>query len=137
MSSTANATDFDDALLATFGGNKKNQRKPVGVGKVGKGKGKGGKVRRVLKAANPDGIMANITKPGIRRLARRAGIKRIGKDSMGSPYDKVRDVMSDFLDRVLADVATYAQHAMRSTATAMDVVYALKANGQTLYGYGG
>jgi histone H3/H4 len=30
---------------------------------------------------------------------------------------------------------TYTEHAKRKTVTAMDVVYALKRQGRTLYGY--
>jgi hypothetical protein len=32
---------------------------------------------------------------------------------------------------------TYTEHARRKTVTAMDVVYALKRQGKTLYGFGG
>ena len=32
---------------------------------------------------------------------------------------------------------TYTEHAKRKTVTAMDVVYALKRQGRTLYGFGG
>ena len=32
---------------------------------------------------------------------------------------------------------TYTEYAKRKTVTAMDVVYALKRQGRTLYGFGG
>jgi len=35
------------------------------------------------------------------------------------------------------DSVTYTEHARRKTVTAMDVVYALKRQGKTLYGFGG
>ncbi|KAH1182762.1 hypothetical protein KIL84_004254 [Mauremys mutica] len=35
------------------------------------------------------------------------------------------------------DAVTYTEHAKRKTVTAMDVVYALKRQGRTLYGFGG
>ena len=35
------------------------------------------------------------------------------------------------------DAVTYTEHARRKTVTAMDVVYALKRQGKTLYGFGG
>jgi histone H4 len=75
-------------------------------GKGGKGLGKGGakRHRKVLR----DNIQG-ITKPAIRRLARRGGVKRIS----GLIYVETRGV------------------------TAMDVVYALKRQGRTLYGFGG
>ena len=37
----------------------------------------------------------------------------------------------------VADDVTYTEHARRKTVTAMDVVYALKRQGRTLYGFGG
>uniref|UniRef100_A0A0D3G8R6 Histone H4 n=1 Tax=Oryza barthii TaxID=65489 RepID=A0A0D3G8R6_9ORYZ len=38
---------------------------------------------------------------------------------------------------VIRDAVTYTEHARRKTVTAMDVVYALKRQGRTLYGFGG
>lgn len=73
-----------------------------------------------------------ITKPAIRRLARRGGVKRIS----GLIYDETRSVLKTFLDGVVRDAVTYTEHAKRKTVTAMDVVYALKRQGRTLYGYG-
>ncbi|KNB46070.1 histone H4 [Blastocystis sp. subtype 4] len=70
-----------------------------------------------------------ITKPAIRRLARRGGVKRIS----GLIYDETRSVLKTFLDGVVRDAVTYTEHAKRKTVTAMDVVYALKRQGKTLY----
>ena len=42
-----------------------------------------------------------------------------------------------FLERVLRDTITYTEIRRSKTATAMDVVYALKRQGRTLYGFGG
>jgi len=41
-----------------------------------------------------------------------------------------------FLEIVIRDAVTYTEHAKRKTVTSMDVVYALKHQGRTLYGYG-
>ncbi|PRP86027.1 small nuclear ribonucleoprotein G [Planoprotostelium fungivorum] len=41
-----------------------------------------------------------------------------------------------FLENVIRDAVTYTEHARRKTVTAMDVVYALKRQGRTLYGFG-
>ncbi|KAH9529252.1 Histone cluster 1, H1b [Dermatophagoides farinae] len=41
-----------------------------------------------------------------------------------------------FLENVIRDAVTYTEHAKRKTVTAMDVVYALKRQGRTLYGFG-
>jgi histone H4 len=73
-----------------------------------------------------------ITNGSVRRLARRGGVKRISYAS----HDSVREYVDDFLERVVRDSLTYAEHARRLTITAMDVVYALKKNGRVIYGYG-
>ncbi|WZY82513.1 hypothetical protein YC2023_028897 [Brassica napus] len=106
------------------------QRKMSGRGKGGKGLGKGGakRHRKVLR----DNIQG-ITKPAIRRLARRGGVKRIS----GLIYEETRGVLKIFLENVIRDAVTYTEHARRKTVTAMDVVYALKRQGRTLYGFGG
>ena len=118
-----------------------------GRGKGGKGLGKGGakRHRKVLR----DNIQVftavifviilstlmfqGITKPAIRRLARRGGVKRIS----GLIYEETRGVLKVFLENVIRDAVTYTEHAKRKTVTAMDVVYALKRQGRTLYGFGG
>ena len=69
----------------------------------------------------------------IRRLARRGGVKRIS----GLIYEETRGVLKVFLENVIRDAVTYTEHAKRKTVTAMDVVYALKRQGRTLYGFGG
>ena len=74
-----------------------------------------------------------ITKPAIRRLARRGGVKRIS----GLIYEETRGVLKVFLENVIRDSVTYTEHARRKTVTALDVVYALKRQGKTLYGFGG
>ncbi|XP_002738204.1 histone H4-like [Saccoglossus kowalevskii] len=102
------------------------------------GRGKGGKglekrvakrYRRVLCERYNQGI----TKPAIRRLARRGGVKRISCYI----YEEIRGVLKVFLDNVLRDAVNYTKHAKRKTVTAIDVVYALKRQGRTLYGFGG
>ena len=104
--------------------------KMSGRGKGGKGLGKGGakRHRKILR----DNIQG-ITKPAIRRLARRGGVKRIS----GLIYEETRGVLKVFLENVIRDAVTYTEHAKRKTVTAMDVVYALKRQGRTLYGFGG
>ena len=54
----------------------------------------------------------------------------------GLIYDETRSVLKTFLDGVVRDAVTYTEHAKRKTVTAMDVVYALKRQGRTLYGFG-
>lgn len=109
---------------------KQSKKIMSGRGKGGKGLGKGGakRHRKVLR----DNIQG-ITKPAIRRLARRGGVKRIS----GLIYEETRGVLKVFLENVIRDAVTYTEHAKRKTVTAMDVVYALKRQGRTLYGFGG
>ncbi|XP_024065370.1 histone H4-like [Terrapene carolina triunguis] len=99
-------------------------------GKEGKGLGKGGAKRhhKVLQ----DNIQG-ITKPAICRLARSSGVKRIS----GLIYEETRGVLKVFLKNVIHDAVTYIEHAKRKTVTAMHVVYALKRQGCTLYGFRG
>lgn len=92
------------------------------------GRGGATRYRKVLKES-----VQGITKPAIRRLARRGGVKRIS----GLIYDETRGVLKTFLENVLRDSITYTEHARRKTVTALDVVYALKRQGRTLYGFGG
>ena len=75
-----------------------------GRGKGGKGLGKGGakRHRKVLR----DNIQG-ITKPAIRRLARRGGVKRIS----GLVYEETRGVLKVFHENVIRDAVTYTEHA--------------------------
>lgn len=113
------------------------------------GKGGAKRHRKILR----DNIQG-ITKPAIRRLARRGGVKRIS----GLIYEETRGVLKIFLEnvtpfaivavdfflklcsffliQVIRDSVTYTEHAKRKTVTALDVVYALKRSGRTLYGFG-
>lgn len=101
-----------------------------GRGKGGKGLGKGGakRHRKVL-----HDTIQGITKPAIRRLARRGGVKRIS----ALIYEEIRIVLKVFLDSIIRDAVTYTEHGRRKTVTAMDIVYSLKRQGRTLYGFGG
>ncbi|KAJ7797437.1 hypothetical protein B0H13DRAFT_2168608 [Mycena leptocephala] len=96
-----------------------------GRGKGGKGLGKGGakRHRKILR----DNIQAR--HPSSRP---RGGVKRIS----GLIYEETRGVLKIFLENVIRDSVTYTEHAKRKTVTALDVVYALKRSGRTLYGFG-
>lgn len=102
-----------------------------GTGKGGKGFGKVGGGKRTARK-NQKEVILGITKPAIRRLARRGGVKRIS----ALIYEETRSVLKIFLDNVVRDAVTYTEHARRKTVTAMDVVYALKRQGRSLYGFG-
>ena len=102
-----------------------------GRGFGGKGLGKGGAKRhRKIFRGN---IIPALRKPEIRRLARRGGVKRIS----GLIYEEMRGVVKIFLENVLRDAISYTEHAKRKTVTAMDIVYALKRQGRSIYGFGG
>lgn len=98
--------------------------------KGGLGKGVPLRHRKVLR----DNIMG-ITKPAVRRLARRAGCIRIS----GLVYEETRSVLKNFLDGVIRTAIMYTDHAKRKTVTVMDIVYALKKQQGSaaihLYGY--
>ncbi|XP_044741102.1 histone H4-like [Chrysoperla carnea] len=100
----------------------------TGKGKGGKGLGKGdAKLRRKILRNNIQGI----TKPAIRRLARRGGVKRIS----GLIYEETRCELKVFVENDIRDAITYTEHAKRKTVTAMDVVYALKRSRQRQYNH--
>ncbi|KAK4121606.1 histone-fold-containing protein [Parathielavia appendiculata] len=72
-----------------------------------------------------------ITKPAIRRLARRGGVKRIS----AGIYDEARDALKTFLTTVVRDVVTYTEYRNCKTATTNDVIFALKRLGRPIYGF--
>lgn len=95
------------------------------------GKGKAGK-KSTKRADLKKTERSTLTRGGIRRLARRGGIKRVS----GDVYPEIRDFVDHFLNTVVKDSAIMAEHARRKTITAMDIIYALKRCGRALYGYG-
>jgi histone H4 len=100
----------------------------INIPKGGKGVGLKG-VKRHKKKLLP--AIDGITKPAIRRLARRGGVKRIN----GHVYDTTRGVLKSFLTNVIRDAVVYTEHAHRKTVTSLDVVHALKRNGRRMYGF--
>lgn len=97
-------------------------------GKGGKGFGKVGKKR--FRRNNKEALLG-ITKPAIRRLARRGGVKRISK----LVYEEIRECLRGFIERVVKDSVVYTEHQRRKTVTTTDVVNSLKRNGRLLYGF--
>ena len=104
-----------------------------GKGKGGMGGGKSGAKRMDFGRKTLRESILGITKPAIRRLARRGGVKRISSYI----YEETRAVLRSFLENVVRDSVVYTEHAKRKTVTALDVVYALKRQGRILYGFGG
>ncbi|KAK1640879.1 histone-fold-containing protein [Colletotrichum phormii] len=72
-----------------------------------------------------------ITKPAIRRLARRGGVKRIS----AMIYDDAREALKTWLESVLRDCVTYAEHRKAKTITIHDVLHSLARKGKPIYGF--
>ncbi|KAI1377647.1 histone-fold-containing protein [Hypoxylon crocopeplum] len=95
------------------------------------GKGIGGKAglkrhRKILR----DNIQG-ITKPAIRRLARRGGVKRISAQI----YDEVRTALKARLEEIISTCVVYTQYRQRKTVTINDVLFSLKRLGRPIYGF--
>lgn len=103
------------------------------IGKMGKsiGKGKGGKISAKRHLNTVKDPIEGVTKPAIRRLARRAGIKRIN----GHFYDEVRGILKQWMEHKLNMALTYTKYARRNTLFPADVFHTLKRCGETLYGF--
>ena len=102
---------------------------PVGRGKGGAsrpaGRGKGGRFPN----KKPKKVgMQNLTKPVIRRLARRGGIHRIS----GLLYESVREFSMKFLRKIICDAIVFMKHQCRKTITLEDVRRAATHNNITL-----
>src|SRR3989304_977601 len=88
--------------------------------KGGKGLGAGG-AKRWLGRKHHKG-MENLTKPAIRRLARRGGVKRISQNC----YSLIRTSLKGFLSDIMMIVAVLAEYEKKKTVKAKDVMYALR-----------
>lgn len=88
-------------------------------------------VRHKKSSARTGSSIAAFAKESIKKIARRAGAKRIS--AMLIP--EVRSAAKGFLDNLIGDAIKYAEHARRNTVTVQDVIEALRRNGQKLYGY--
>ncbi|KAJ4390233.1 hypothetical protein N0V85_007432 [Neurospora sp. IMI 360204] len=108
----------------------KNRHSVSGASGKGKGKGKGGvgikRHRKIIKDT-----IRGITKPAIRRLARRGGVKRIS----AGIYDDIRAALKDRLQAILRDCVTYTEHRRAKTVTVTDVIFALRRIGKPIYGF--
>lgn len=72
-----------------------------------------------------------LTRPSIRRLARRGGVKRLSADV----YDHMREICKIYLENILQRTIIYTEHARRKTISVLDIIYALKCVGYPLYGF--
>jgi len=92
-----------------------------------KGKGKGGGRH---KRNTPTNSIKGISKPSIRRLARRGGVKRIS----AQVYPDAKGVLRQFVDSVVYYALLYKNAFGRKTVSLKDVVLALKRRGSILVG---
>ena len=82
-----------------------------------------------------------ISDSAIRKLARAAGIKRLGRDQRGTQngersklvYTIIRDELKEFLIPIISTAVIVAQHAKRNTITENDIKFALKRQGIMVY----
>lgn len=95
----------------------------MSVENKGKVTAKGGKVVRHRKIIR-DSIQG-ITKPGIKRICRRAGVLRIG----GQVYEEFRGHMKVFMEDLLKNIITITEHHRRKTVTESDLESALQIVG--------
>ena len=79
--------------------------------------------------------MNGIKSTGKGKSGKSYGAKRVKRISH-QIYEETRTVLRGFLENVVRDAVVYTEHARRKTVTAMDVVYALKRQGRSLYGFG-
>lgn len=70
-----------------------------------------------------------LTNPAMRRLARRAGIKRIRADF----YATIRGETKGFLEKLIHNATTFVEHAKRTTVTHRDIKEGLRILGTTAY----
>jgi histone H4 len=113
-----------------FSGKGSGKRPYYGGKGLGKGYRRKGKAKR-HKQPLRDNILG-ITRPAIRRLARRGGVKRIS----GLIYEVTRKVLKEFLEEALKNAITYMEHGKRKTVTTDDVLCGLKRMGHPMYGFG-
>ncbi|KAI0171750.1 histone-fold-containing protein [Hypoxylon sp. FL1284] len=104
-------------------GGKNMTRGPGSRGLGGKGIKRHRKILR-------DNILG-ITKPAVRRLARRGGVKRISAHI----YDEARAAVKARLEEIIRDCVVYTEYRQRKTVTTNDVLHALRRQGRPVYGF--
>lgn len=112
---------------AVLPGKVKSGGKIGGAGGMGgKGKMASMKFRRLKELKTTTGI----TKPAIRRIARRSGVKRIA----GPVYEEVRIELENYVTKILNTAVIHSTHNKRKTVYTTDVLAAAKNHGRHFYG---
>ncbi|KAJ9413028.1 histone-fold-containing protein [Fusarium oxysporum] len=73
-----------------------------------------------------------ITKPAIRRLARRGGVKRISEGI----YNEIRRALKERLETIIGRCVIYVIYRNAKTLTVDDVTQSLRGIGQPIWGFG-
>ncbi|KAI0431000.1 histone-fold-containing protein [Xylaria sp. FL1042] len=110
-------------------GGKVDPRGAKGAKGLGKGLGGKGGIKRHRKILR-DNILG-ITKPAIRRLARRGGVKRIS----AAIYEEARAALKTRLTEIIKDCVTYTEYRQAKTVTINDVLHSLRRQGRPIYGF--
>ncbi|KAI1347547.1 histone-fold-containing protein [Xylaria sp. FL0043] len=110
-------------------GGKVDPRGAKGAKGLGKGLGGKGGIKRHRKILR-DNILG-ITKPAIRRLARRGGVKRIS----AAIYEDARTALRARLTEIIKDCVTYTEYRQAKTVTINDVLHSLRRQGRPIYGF--
>lgn len=72
-----------------------------------------------------------LTRPVMRRIGRRAGIRRVSK----TLYPYMRKALVDFLISILKWAILLMEHKKVSTLGVFEVIAAMEANGRPLWGF--
>ena len=87
-------------------------------------------VRKPSKEIRPEDALMGITKPAIKRMARKGGVRRISDTA----YEKTRVEIREFLVPLLNSAILYTTNARRKTVSAEDVIHAFERSGRRYYG---
>jgi histone H4 len=95
-------------------------------GKSAAGAESGKRVKKVVSANS-----AAVSQGSIRRLARRAGVKRISTPV----YADIRSVLHTFVETTVKHATALTEYRKAKTVAAADIISALRKQGKSLYGY--
>ena len=73
----------------------------------------------------------SISAGSIRRLARQGGVRRISAKT----FPVIRSMIVQFMETIVKDALTFAHYAKRKTVMMMDVIFAMKRHGKSMYGF--
>ena len=88
--------------------------------RTGRGRKAGGHARRSRREEQK-----GLTKPALKRLARRSGAKRVN----GAVYDTLRTITESYMEKVLRDVALLLEYSGHTTAAPKHLYTAMKLRG--------